>query len=476
MNANMNRRTTEAKIPDGFLKCSRERGCSQETVGECARYIRPGAAGPAKPGCRIVPKYRVRCMGGGEYIGDPTLMDCGQGHDALLRAEYSQKKLVLSPYCGIFRYLCWLPVTNPLLPSGGPVTFRSESLSRELGLDNLMVSFSGYFPERGADLTTGSFKELEALVTLQRMREIGGKIPVVASAGNTGRAFAGIAARCHMPVVIVVPERSKDLLWTTQVSNDVYLVTVKGDYSDAIAVSTTLASVPGCIPEGGAKNIARRDAMGTVMLDAAVTTGRMPEYYFQAVGSGTGGIAAWEAARRLQKDGRYGEILPRLHLAQNEPFTPMVSAWRDRRRQIIPEVDMPDARRTVNEVMSNVLTNRNPPYGIQGGLYDALEDSDGIMYSVSNAEGRAAMKLVRDAEGIDPDPAAAIATAALVQAMEQGLVQKDARILLNITGGGYERIREDFTLHPVEPAFTLYPEESRDGLVAHMKEWIVNHG
>lgn len=472
----MSQKTMRLKTPEGFMKCGRLQGCSGRIAGECTRISSVGTVSPEPENCRIVPKYRVRCVGGGEYVEDPSLMNCGQGHDALLRAEYSVRKLVLSPYCGIFRYLCWLPVTKPLLPSGGPVTFRSAALSRELGLENLMISFSGYFPEWDADLTTGSFKELEALATLQRLKEIGRKIPVIASAGNTGRAFAEIASRCHMPVVIVVPETSGNLLWTTRVPENVYLVAVKGDYSDAIAVSTTLASVPGCVPEGGAKNIARRDAMGTVMLDAAVTTGRIPEYYFQAVGSGTGGIAAWEASLRLKNDRRYGDRLPCLHLAQNEPFTPMVSAWRDHRRQIIPEVDMQDAQRTVNEVMSNVLTNRNPPYSIRGGLYDALEDTDGVMYSVSNAEGQAALRLVRDAEGIDLDPAAAIATAALVQAVEQDRIGEDAHILLNLTGGGYERIREDFTLHPIEPAFTLYPEESRDVLVKDLKEWIVNHG
>lgn len=472
----MSHGTIKLKAPAPFLKCGQERGSPEELAGGCAQFSHASTGSAVRQDCNIVPKFRIRCAGGGEYLEDPLVMDCGLGHDALLRAEYSQKNLVLSPYCGIFRYLCWLPVTNPLLPSGGPVTFRSESLSRELGLENLMISFSGYFPERGADLTTGSFKELEALVTLQRLRETGGRIPVVASAGNTGRAFAGIAARCGMPVIIVVPETSGNLLWTTQESAYVYLVAVKGDYSDAIAVSTTLASIPGCIPEGGAKNVARRDAMGTVMLDAAVTSGRMPEYYFQAVGSGTGGIAAWEAALRLRNDGRYGERLPCLHLAQNEPFTPMVSAWRDHRRQIIPGADLQDARRTVGEVMSNVLTNRNPPYGIRGGLYDALEETGGVMYSVSNAEGRAALKLVRDAEGIDLDPAAAIATAALVQAVDQGFARRDAHILLNLTGGGYERIREDFPQHPIDPAFTLYPDESRDGLVADLKTWVKYYG
>ena len=166
---------------------------------------------------------------------------------------------------------------------------------------------------------------------------------MIASAGNTGRAFAGLSAQYKKPVVVVVPKDAVSRLWTTTPAHDVFLVAVKGDYTDAIAVSTALAAVPGCVPEGGARNVARRDGMGTVMLDAAVTLGRIPDHYFQAVGSGTGAIAAWEAAIRLIGDGRYGTALPRLHLAQNKPFTPMFSAWQQRRRSINPELDMPDA-------------------------------------------------------------------------------------------------------------------------------------
>ena len=109
----------------------------------------------------------------------------------------------------MYRYLAWLPVTAPLLPSGGPVTFTNDGLSRELGLRNLTLSFSGYFPEIGAGLTTGSFKELEASPTMQRLKELGRTVPVVASAGNTGRAFAELSARCKRPVVIVDPGKSR---------------------------------------------------------------------------------------------------------------------------------------------------------------------------------------------------------------------------------------------------------------------------
>ena len=89
-----------------------------------------------------------------------------------------------------------------------------------------------------------------------------------------------------------------------------------------------MQSRPGFAAEGGARNIARRDGMGTVMLDAALKLERIPDHYFQAVGSGTGGISAWEAALRLRADGRFGSILSRLHLAQNLPNAPIYCAWK----------------------------------------------------------------------------------------------------------------------------------------------------
>lgn len=137
---------------------------------------------------------------------------------------------------------------------------------------------------------------------------------------------------------------------------------------------------------------------------------------------------------------------------------------------------MPDAPNAIKEVMSPVLTNRSPPYGIGGGLFDALQATEGQMYAVSNDEGKKGMALIRDTLGIDPDPAAAVATAALVQAAAAGTVGPDDSILLNITGGGYERIREDYTLYPIEPSVTVNQHETGDTLKAELSRWVAHYG
>jgi len=408
--------------------------------------------------------YTLRCVLCGEKVPEHYSTACPSGHPSLLRAEYTEKQLVLRNTPGIFRFGSWLPVHGSLPVEAGPVCYRSGALSRELGLPRLYISFSGYWPERGGSVTTCSFKELEALPTMVRARENTDRTLVVASAGNTARAFLQVSALTGMPVVVVVPEKAIPRLWTTVPADKACVIAVQGDYTDAIRFSREVCTLPGFIEEGGAKNVARRDGMGTVMLDAAVTIGRMPDYYFQAIGSGTGGIAAWEAAVRLRADGRFGTHLPSLHLSQNLPFVPMVSAWNDRRRDLIPQKDMPDAPGAISRVFSDVLTNREPPYAIPGGVFDAMSATDGRMYAVANNEARAAGTLFTELEGIDLDPAAAVCTASLIRACGTGCLDKNRTVVLNITGGGYERVREDHTLVMVQPAFHV-PAGTRAGQV-----------
>ncbi len=400
-------------------------------------------------------KYSLRCVLGGERVSEHYTTTCPNGHTSLLRTEYAKKRLDIKKLPGIFRFSDWLPIHRTLSIDAGPICYKSEALARELGIPDLYIGFNGYWPERDGFIPTCSFKELEAIPTVIRMLEQDTRTLVVASAGNTARAFLQVSALTGVPVVVVVPEKALFRLWTTAPADKACVIAVQGDYTDAIRFSREVCRIPQFLDEGGVKNVARRDGMGTILLAAAVTIGRTPDDYFQAIGSGTGGIAAWEAALRLRADGRFGTYLPVLHLSQNLPFVPMVSAWQNRRRNLIDDTDMPDASGAISRVYSDVLTNREPPYAIAGGVFDALVSTSGRMYSVSNDEARSAEKLFLDLEGMDLDPAAAVCTASLIQVCETGGLKKKRTVLLNITGGGYQRVREDFPLVPVTSTLTV---------------------
>jgi len=410
-------------------------------------------------------KYTLKSLCCGECFEDQNWeLSCPKNDEpSLIRAIYADKQLVVDESLpGLYKFASWLPVCKTLKGSGAPVTFKSVGLAHELGLKNLYITFNGYWPEKGARMETGTFKECEAYSVCARKNGNAKGVMVVASAGNTARAFAKVCSDNKIPVLICVPEDNLNALWFAQeIDPCVKLIASEsgGDYFDAIHLSNLACHIEGFYPEGGAKNVARRDGMGTTVLSAVTTIGKIPDLYFQAIGSGTGAIAAWEANLRFLEDGRYGSTKMKLMLSQNAPFLPIKEAWDADSRQMLPMNDE-DARKQVEEIDAKVLSNRKPPYGIIGGLYDAMKDTGGEVFAVTNMESANAAVLFSETEGNDIEPAAAVAVASLIQAVKDGKVDKNATIMLNITGGGIEKFKHENKINYLEPllVFPLNPD------------------
>lgn len=404
----------------------------------------------------MTPHYQLMNCATGRVFEDTgwTLSDPEYANPTLLRTVYKKKQVTVGDVSeGFYRFADWLPIHRKLKGSCAPVTYKSEGLARELGLKNLYITFNGYWPERGAYMNTCSFKETEAYSVCAHIPEEEKRTLVVASAGNTARAFAKVCSDNNIPLLLCVPFDNIDALWFDAPLNPcVKLVCSPAgtDYFDAICLSDQICKKDGYFAEGGAKNIARRDGMGTTLLSAVHEIGRIPDYYFQAIGSGTGTIAAWETNLRLLEDGRYGSHKMRLCPSQNAPFLPMYDAWQAHSREIAP-MDAQVAHQQVATIRAKVLSNRKPPYALAGGLYDALCDTNGTIYQVSNDELMQAGQLFERLEGIDIHPAAAVATASLLKQATSKSIDPDKVIMLNITGGGEKRFRASHNISYLQP-------------------------
>ena len=405
-------------------------------------------------------EYKLLCVATDEVFEDGGwTLDCPTCQSpSLVRAIYANKQLNLdNTQQGLYKFRDWLPMKRMLKCDAAPITYRSEGLAKALGLENLYITFNGYFPERGAKMMTCSFKETEAYSVCARTDENCDKILVVASAGNTARAFAKVCSDNNIPLLLSVPEDNLNALWFTEPLNDcVKLISCRkgGDYFDAIHLSNLALKSDMFYAEGGAKNIARRDGMATTVLSAATTIGQIPDYYFQAVGSGTGAIAAWEANMRLIEDGRFGNKTMKLVVSQNAPFLPMYEAWRADSRAMLPYDDN-QARKDAEAINAKVLSNRKPPYSLAGGLYDALKATDGTILMADNLQAAKAAELFEQTEGIDIHPAPAIALATLISQVESGNIDPKAVVMLNITGGGEKRAKEGKQLWHLKPSFVF---------------------
>ena len=115
----------------------------------------------------------LRCVSDGS-VQPPYSLSCP--HDnSLLRADYQARQTGAERACPASG-ASWtgFPCRESYPKrTARSVTYKSRGLAGELGLENLYISFNGYWPERGARMPTCSFKDLEAAPTMQRLQERG---------------------------------------------------------------------------------------------------------------------------------------------------------------------------------------------------------------------------------------------------------------------------------------------------------------
>lgn len=133
-------------------------------------------------------------------------------------------------------------------------------------------------------------------------------------------------------------------------------------------------------------------------------------------------------------------------LCQNAEHAPLYDRWRrDVHGGQAPAEEVLGYEAT-SRCFADELTNRFPPYAVRGGVRDCLVESGGDMCIADRRAAGEASRLFRDLEGIDVEPAAAVALACLAEAVTTRRVAADDLVLLNVTGGGRQRLAQETDL------------------------------
>ncbi len=384
-------------------------------------------------------KYKLRCYFCGVEFDDRGFsLSCPNGCDSLVYTKYSSK---FNPSGdGLKRYSFWLPfeVDGPL-----PAVIRSEEFSEISGAD-IYFTIYAYWPEMGVRIKTCSFKEVEALSSLKYSENFAEGI-TLASVGNTANAFIEHAKNFDVKVYLFVPERVFDDVFEIERSENVTLIKVRGSYDFAQHLARKFAEIRGYSYEGGGRNFARRDALASTCYTFFETFKRMPDFYVQPVGSGTGAIAFYEGYKRLASE--FNLKRPKVVVVQNEPFTPIVDAWKERKK------DVGEYEDPLDRIYAKVLSNRSPLYGVKGGLYDVLSESGGDAISVNEKEAKDVGKIFKKVYGISLHPAAEVGLAGLMKMKVKGTV------LCNVTGAGFDRLKKDYKVRRAREDYVVESEE-----------------
>jgi cysteate synthase len=396
-----------------------------------------------------MPKYKLRCLHTNEVIEDEYTLHHTDG--ALLVTEYSTQLSIDNSKDGMLKYQDWLPNIGLSQRNAGTTTYKANELGTQIGMNNLWVTFHGYWPEKDGMCPTGSFKDMEAVPTIMRLKEKGCKGMICASAGNTARAFAYFCGLENFPLIVIVGKDHAERLYlpANHPNKSVKLIVIEdGDYYDAKVFSKKISQhLDSWQMEGGIHNVARRDGIGSLIIDAAFAIGELPAHYFQGIGGGPGPVGVHEMANRLIEAELFEGPVPRQHVSQNEEHCPIHNAWQAKRPHLT-DSDFPDEE---VEVFSDYLLNKAPAYEIKGGVYDTLVESNGQTYIVSKEDAKKAKTIFESIEGIDIMSPAAVALASLMQALDSGDIGADDCTVLNISGGGIERMESDMELVQITP-------------------------
>jgi cysteate synthase len=102
-------------------------------------------------------------------------------------------------------------------------------------------------------------------------------------------------------------------------------------------------------------------------------------------------------------------------------------------------------------------------------LYDALKATNGEVLVATNQQGRKAAQLFLETEGVDIHPAAGIATASLIKAVEAGKIDREKIVMLNITGAGEARFKSEHEVYSLEPSKVFPLDVEADEVISFVE-------
>lgn len=318
-----------------------------------------------------------------------------------------------STACLIERFRPLLPVSDETpvisLGEGSTPLVHAVRLGADLGVD-LYLKVEGANP-------TGSFKDRGMTLAVSKAVEEGAEAVICASTGNTSASAAAYAARAGLRCVVVVPDGGIALGKLGQaIAYGANVVRVDGSFDDALRLVREVASTQ---PITLVNNLNPYRLLGqrTAAWEIVDELGESPDWLSLPVGNAGNITAYWDGFGVAVERGAC-QRLPRLLGGQAAGSAAMVDG-----------VDVARPQTVASAIRIGAPVRR-------AEAMRAKEQSNGAFRAVSDDEILAAYARVAAAEGIFCEPSSATSIAALLRAIEEGLVERGSRVVCVLTGNG----------------------------------------
>ena len=372
----------------------------------------------------------VKC--GKEYPATPdvTTCECGGILDIVYDYDYikshlTKEKLAARKDLTMWRYRELLPIEeeteNTPLRVGNTPLYEEPRLAEMLGLGHLYVKDDGLNP-------TSSLKDRASAMAVAKAKEAGKDIIACSSTGNAASSLAGNAAAAGMKTYIFVPSRAPKGKVAQLLTFGATVVSVQGNYEETFELSSKAIDRWGWYNRNAAVNPYLSEGKKTVSLEICEQLQwKAPDYIAVAVGDGCTISGVWKGLKDLYAIG-FIDKLPRLISCQAEGCCPLNRAIEEK----APWHPMEE-----NTLADSIAVGvpRNPDKALQ-----AIEESNGLVVNVSDAEIMAAQKLLGSVCGLFGEPAGVTGTAGVKKLCEMGVLGKDDTVVTMISGNGLKDV------------------------------------
>ncbi len=330
---------------------------------------------------------------------------------------------------GLWRWHELLPVRDPYfrfsLGEGDSPLLPAPRLGAQLGVPQLFVKDESGQP-------TGSFKARGMAVAVSRAVELGVREFVVPTAGNAGGALAAYAARAGVPAHIFMPQDAPEVNKAEVRLTGADLHLVDGLINEAGRQAAAAGQEHGWFDVSTLKEPYRLEGKKTMGLELAEQFDWiLPDVILYPTGGGTGLVGMWKAFEELEALGWIDSRRPKMVSVQAAGCAPVVRAFTEgaERMTLWENADTHAAGLRVPLPFADRLMLR------------ILRDSGGTAVAVSEDEIRAAQTQWATCEGMFVAPEGAAALAAARRLVEQGWLDRQARVVLYNTGTGLKYVQ-----------------------------------
>jgi threonine synthase len=334
-----------------------------------------------------------------------------------VRASLSKEALAARPN-DLWRWRELLPVRRVAdIVSLGEVATPLIPLMRsvqDLGGGEVLVKDEGRLP-------TGSFKARGLVMAVSMAKAFGLKHLAMPSNGNAGAALAAYASRAGIRATVFCPHDTPEINLSEIALQGATVYRVNGLIDDCGKLVGQGREVTGWFDVSTLKEPYRIEGKKTMGLELAEQLGwELPDVIFYPTGGGTGLIGMWKAFAELEAIGFIGSKRPRMVAVQATGCAPMVRAF-----------EAGDETAPRWEDAHTVASGIRVPQAVGDFLIlRAVRESGGFAIAVSDEAIMAAVESVAQADGLLLSPEGGATMAAYRQALADGRVGKDDRVVL----------------------------------------------